>query len=77
MPSEEGPAQKIQRQSQDSATIGDIVDFTEVRMLADKEELFDTQQSVRNCTLCIVREYQFRFCLYNYVFLSANRCIKQ
>ena len=46
MPSQEGPVQKMQRQTQDSATIGDIIDFTEMRMLeaADKDQqYFDTQ----------------------------------
>ena len=54
MPSEEGPAQKYQRQSEDPATIGDIVDFDDIRMFdsADKDQpLFDTQQSVRSCAL--------------------------
>ena len=53
MPSEEGPAQKVQRQSQDSATIGDVVDFGDIRMFgsADKgQSLFDPQQSV-SCAL--------------------------
>lgn len=38
--------QKIQRQTQDSPTIGDILGFTEMRMLeaADKDQqYFDTQ----------------------------------
>ena len=60
MPLEEGPAQKIQRQSQDSATIGDIVDFGDIRMFgsADKDQpLFDTQQSVRSCALAYCPEF--------------------
>ena len=56
MASEEGPAQKMQRQVKDSATIGDIIDFNDMRMLesADKsQQYFDTQQSVSNCIVCI------------------------
>lgn len=56
MPSEEGPSQKIQRQAPDSATIGDIVDFTEMRMLesADKDQQFFSMQSVRNDVFSII-----------------------
>jgi len=52
MPSEEGPAQKIQKQSQDLVTVGDVVDLRDIGMLssADKDQpLFDAQQSVRSC----------------------------
>ncbi|XP_065913236.1 heat shock factor protein 4-like isoform X2 [Dysidea avara] len=50
MPADEGPAQKIQRQSATSpATIGDIVDFTGVRMLDqdgdNDQQLFESQLS--------------------------------
>ena len=56
MPSEEGPAQKMQRQVKDPATIGDIIDFNDMHVLepADKsQQYFDAQQSVSNCVLCI------------------------
>ena len=48
MPSQEGPVQKMQRQNEDSATIGDIIDFTDMRMLeaADKDQQFFDTQSV-------------------------------
>jgi len=52
MPADEGPAQKIQRQSVNSpATIGDIVDFTNVHMLDqggdnNDQQLFEPQPSV-------------------------------
>lgn len=48
MPSEEGPAQKMQRQVKDPATIGDIIDFNDMHVLepADKsQQYFDAQQS--------------------------------
>ena len=58
MPADEGPAQKIQRQSATSpATIGDIVDFTGVRMLDqdgdNDQQLFESQLSVSIVCVCV------------------------
>lgn len=60
MPSQEGPVQKMQRQSDDSATIGDIIDFTDMRMLeaVDKDQQFYDTQSVSLCVcVCMCTTY--------------------
>ena len=78
MPSEEGPTQKVQRQLQDPATIGDVVDFTDMRLLGDKDKLFDTQQSVRNCASVYNKDLCVSVCVVHIMmYFSANQCVKK
>lgn len=61
MPADDGPPQKVQRQSANSsATIGDIVDFTGVRMSNqgdNNDQLFEPQQSVSDCSSLYAHVY--------------------